>query len=90
MATLTAIQKQQVRNWMEQKALLSNVPVTWVKAAVDAAAQAVEDLLVSNATAISNAINAASTPHGVTFTVTQKRMLVALVFQARFLADRDG
>ena len=77
MATLTTEEKVKIRNDMERKAAQEGIPVQWIKDAVNDAAQAIEDLIINNATAISNAIDAASQPHGITFTADEKKWLVA-------------
>lgn len=60
----------------------------WTKAQINAAAQAVEDILVGATlqTAISNAINTATSP--VVLTATQKRRLVAFVLERKYRRDR--
>jgi hypothetical protein len=78
MATLTDREKTMIRNRAEQKATEAGVPIRWVKGALNDSAQAVEDLIVSSATAISNTIDAASQPYGITFTATEKKWIVAL------------
>jgi hypothetical protein len=81
MATLTAAELRKVRNTLERKVSSQN----WDKPTANAAAQAVEDLLVSSATAISNAIDTATSPF--TFTATQKKWIVALVLRAKYNRD---
>lgn len=78
MATLTTEEKVKIRNAAARKANEAGVPIRWVKGALNDAAQAVEDLIVASAIPISNAINTASAPYGITFTATEKRWIVAL------------
>lgn len=78
MAILTDEEKTKIRNAAARKADEIGVPIRWVKGALNDVAQAVEDLLVNNATAISNAIDAASEPYGITFTAAEKKWIVAL------------
>lgn len=78
MATLTTEEKTKIRNAAARKAVEADVPVRWVKGALNDAAQAVEDLIIASAIPISNAINAASQPYGITFTAAEKKWIVAL------------
>lgn len=78
MATLTDEEKVKIRNAAARRANEAGVPIRWVKGALNDSAQAVEDLLANSALAISNAINAASEPYGITFTAVEKRWIVAL------------
>lgn len=88
MAALTDVEKRIIRNFLERKATDTQVPVSWVKAAVNDGAQAIEDLIVANAGAISSAIDAATTPHGVTFTAAEKKALVAKTLELKFVRDK--
>jgi hypothetical protein len=88
MATLSADEKTKIRRALADVAQANDIPITWVKAAVNDAAQAVEDLLVNNAEAISTAIDTASQPHGVTFTVAQKKALVAWTLFVKYERDK--
>lgn len=81
MAILTVVELQMIRNNCSAKII---VPCT--KAQINAAAQAVEDLITNNATAISNAIDAATSP--VVLSNALKKKLVAEVLDAKF--RRDG
>lgn len=88
MATLTDAEKVKIRNAIARKAATADIPIRWGKAAINAAAQAVEDLLVSSAVTISNAIDAATVgPYGITFTAAEKKWIVAWALSAKF--DRD-
>lgn len=87
---LTATQKQRVRNWAEEKARNSGVPVTWVKAAINDVCDAFDTFLLDNQASINTRINNASQPHGVTFTAAQKKILFALYCLAKYEQDKDG
>ena len=64
----------------------STLPVNYTKTQINAAAQAVENLLTNNASAISNAIDSATSPF--IFSNTQKKLIVAQVVFAKYLRDR--
>lgn len=81
MATLGTTELVAVRNALER----AGSP-NYTKAQINAAAQAVETFLTSNAAAVSSAIDAASTPF--TFTNAQKKLIVAYVLDAKFVRDR--
>ena len=81
MAVLSSSELQVIRN---QCAAI--VAVNYTKTQINAAAQAVEDLITANATAISNAINTATSP--VTLTVAQKKILVAVTLYVKYLRDK--
>lgn len=84
MAVLTNSEKAQIRNILERK--FPNV--TWPKAAVNDAAQVVEDFLADNQASVATSINTATvTPHGVTFTANQKKVLSAAVFYLKYVKD---
>lgn len=102
MATLTDTERAHLRNFMERWAAANAVPITWVKGAVNAAAQAVEDLLDGTVLlqrgeiaptgtglpAVTSArIDAATAPFSVTFGATAKRALAAKVFELKFIRD---
>lgn len=87
MATLTDAEKAQIRNAVARKATQEGVPIHWVKGAINDAAQAVEDLLVSSAPAISNTIDDASQPYGVTFTADEKKWIVAWAVFMKYQRD---
>ena len=74
MATLTDAEKVKIRNATERKANANGIPIRWSKAALNDAAQAVEDLLVSSAATISSTIDTATVgPYGVTYTAAEKK-----------------
>lgn len=81
MAVLTNQEKARIRNILEQKF----PSVTWPKAAVDAAAQVVEDFLTDNQAAVAASINTATSP--VTFTANQKKVISAAVFLMKYGRD---
>lgn len=85
MATLSPSELTLCRNQMERATNGTGIP--WTKPQLNAAAQAVEDILVGGAlqTAISNAINTATSP--LVLSATQKRQLVAYVLARK--AERD-
>lgn len=87
MATLVATEQVKIRNAVARKAEQGDIAIRWTKAAIGDAAQAVEDLLVNNATAINNAIDAAASPYGVTFTATEKKWLVAVTLLSKYNRD---
>lgn len=82
---LTVAQKQQARQWMATK-----FNPSWTKPAVNDALDAIDTHMATQTSAISTAINGASTPHGVTFNATQKKILFALWAEAKFNVDKDG
>ncbi len=88
MAILTETEKIMVMRFMEKLATQSGQPVDYIKDVIRDAAQAVEDLIDSSTGAISNTINTATSPHGITLTANQKRWLVAKVLELKF--KRDG
>lgn len=83
MTTLTTPELRGIRNAIERKA----VSVRWTKAAIHDAAQAVEDRLASSASVISSDIDAATSSHGLTLTVQEKKLLVAMVLRAKYGRD---
>lgn len=87
MATLTDKEKVKIRNAAARKASEADVPIRWVKGALNDAAQAVEDLIVASAVPINNAINTASAPYGITFTATEKKWIVALTVLMKYNRD---
>lgn len=89
MATLTAEERQRIRNACEAKASAAGVPITWVKGGLNDAAQAVETVLSSTALSnqISTAIDNATAAYGITFTANQKKWIVSLVLQAKYVRD---
>ncbi len=89
MATLTTDEKVKIRRAVARKAANIGVPVSWVKGAVNDSAQAVEDILASAAfqTQVSDDIDTASTPYGVTFTNSEKKWIAALVMEINYVKD---
>jgi hypothetical protein len=81
MATLSASELQAVRNGCAQ-----TVTVTYDKPTINAAAQAIEDWLTSQAATVSGVINTATSP--VVLTAAQKKALFAWVVEMKFLRDR--
>jgi hypothetical protein len=81
MATLSASELQAIRNGLAQAQT-----VNYTKPVINAGAQAVEDLLTNSATAISNAINTATSP--TVLSAAQKKALVAYVVFAKYLRDK--
>ena len=92
MATLTDEEKVKVRRVVARKAAEVDVPVSWVKSAVNDSAQAVEDILASAAfkTQVSNDIDTASTPYSVAFTNEEKKWIAALVMEVNYVKDVLG
>lgn len=83
MAVLTNAEKAQIRNILEKK--FPNV--TWPKAAVNDAAQVVENFLTDNQAAVAADVNTATAPYSVTFTAAQKKALSAAVFYLKYIKD---
>lgn len=83
MAVLTNPEKAQIRNILEKK--FPNV--TWPKAAVNDAAQVVEDFLSNNQASVATSINTATAPYSITFTAAQKKALSAAVFYLKYIKD---
>lgn len=81
MAILSSGELQSIRNDCQE-----SIQVNYTKAQIAAAAQAVEDFLVSQASAISTAINAATAP--LVLTAAQKKKLVAEVLQRKWARDK--
>lgn len=69
MAVLTAEQLAEIRRAVAAE---SDPPITWTKAQIDAATQAIEDWWIANAVSLNTTINAATVPLGITFTIAQK------------------
>lgn len=90
MATLTTEERRQIRNYMERYANANNIPIAWVKAAVNDSAQAFEDWLVANQASASAAVQAAASPHGITWTNAQLKQLGAKVFDLKYGRDREA
>jgi hypothetical protein len=92
MATLTEDERLAIRKRAAEKAQEFDVPIRWVKAALNDSAQAVEDVLSSVAvqTAVSDDIDTASGAYGVTFTAQEKRWIAALVMATKYTRDIVG
>jgi hypothetical protein len=90
MATLTDEEKRKIRNAAERKANANSVSISWVKGAVNDAAQAIEDAISAAAfqTQVSSDIDTATSSYGVTFTNQEKKWLFAFVCEHKF--RRDG
>lgn len=103
MANLTTEERTKIRRFMEQKANETAISVTWIKAAVNDASQAFEDLIDGTVVIADSEIpvagksfkilskermDAASTPHGVTFTNVQLKWIAAKTFELKFIRDR--
>jgi hypothetical protein len=84
MATLTSDELTEVRRILAQK---QGDGVNWTKAQINAAAQAVEDLLVTTSfqNAVSSAINTATSP--LVMTAAQKKYLFAVVVYRKYVRD---
>jgi hypothetical protein len=83
MATLSAAELQNIRNGCASQ---SGIPVNYTKAQINAAAQACEDFLTNNATAVSTAINTATSP--LVLTAAQKKAIFAWVVEQKFERDK--
>jgi hypothetical protein len=106
MATLTNAEKRKIRNAVERKANKTDIPITWIKAAVHDAAQVIEDALSGDDPILraecaptvgtgfdgitSSRIDTATTPHGVTFTNQEKKWLAAVVMEVKYTRDILG
>jgi len=88
MATLTTAEKDAVMKALARYARANDLPVTWVKDAVRDAAQAIEDELTAAQATISAAVDTATSPHGITFTGAQKKIIGAWVFNAKYGRDK--
>lgn len=86
MAILTNTERDKIRNVIEHKANKASIPIVWVKAQLNSAAQAVEDIIAGRMAAISSAIDVAMSP--IVLTNLQKRFLVGKVLEAKFVKDR--
>jgi len=69
-----------------------SVPVRWVKDCLHGVGQGIENILdgASFKTAVSNVIDSAAAPYGVTFTINEKRWLLALVMELKHTRDLLG
>ena len=92
MATLTTEELVKIRRAAARKAARADVPISWVKGALNDSAQAVENVLSSVAlqSQISSSIDAASSPYGITFTAQEKRWIAAMVMEVKFTRDVVG
>lgn len=92
MATLTDAEKVILRQAVARKAAEAGIPIRWVKACLHDTAQAIEDILsgLSLQNEVSNAIDGASSPYGVTFTAMEKRWITALVMEFKHTRDLLG
>lgn len=99
MAALTDTEKRQLRRQMENKANSLGAAVRWDKAGIHAVMQAIEDRILTDtigtgnntktpATIISEAVDAAATIHGLTFTVAEKKFIFAFWAKAKFERDK--
>lgn len=87
MAVLTDDEKVKIRRGLEKWANDQGVPIAWVKAAVNDAAQAVEDALQSMKISVSADMDTASQAHGVTFSNPQKKIIAAWVMELNHVRD---
>lgn len=87
MAVLTEAEKVKIRRGLERWANENGVPVAWVKAAVNDAAQAVEDALQNMKVSVSSTMDTASQAHGVTFSNPQKKIIAAWVMELNHVRD---
>ncbi len=84
MAVLTADQLSQLRILCASEL----VDVTWAKAVINAALQAIEDDFEGHRSALSTSINTATAPFSFTFTANQKKALVKFWLLQKF--NRGG
>jgi hypothetical protein len=91
MATLTDAEKALIRRRIAKLARENDVPITWIKAAINDAAQAVEDILDSAAfkSQTSTAMDTATQSYGITFTNTEKKWIGAYVMFTRYDKDKE-
>ncbi len=87
MATLTTAQKLLIQRYIENKATSSGSSVRWVKAALNAAAQAVENELTTIQPIVASAMNVATSPYGLTLNATEKKWLGGLVMYVKYVKD---
>lgn len=81
MGVLTTAELQLIRNRCADQ-----FAPTWLKAQINAAAQACEDFLTNNAATVSTAINTATSP--LVLTAAQKKKLFAEVVEAKYQRDK--
>jgi hypothetical protein len=84
MATLTQNEKAKVRQFMQAKANIENVPITWDKDEVDTASQAFENSFAADKPDLAAAIENAAP--GV-FNGTQKKWIGAIVLYINYVKD---
>lgn len=89
MGTLTPEELGKIRIQLAKYSAKNGIPINYVVAAVNAAAQTIEDELSAVQGQISAAIDAATQPHGITFTGAQKKAIGAHVFNAKYDRDKD-
>lgn len=89
MALLTEQEKRKVRNYMERYANKNDAPITWVKVALEDSAQAFEDWLIANQSGAAIAIQAAASPHGITWTSAELKQIGAVVFNQKYSRDKE-
>lgn len=104
MATLTTEERNKIRNAAERKANANDIPISWVKGAINDAAQVIEAALsgdipiqrsecepitgTSFEVIVSARIDVATVPYSVIFTNQEKRWIFAYVCGAK--SGRDG
>lgn len=90
MTILTNEEKRKIRNAAERKANQNDLPISWVKDAINDAAQAIEDAISDPAfqTSVSDGIDVATAPYSISFTNQEKKWLFAFVCDHKF--RRDG
>ncbi len=104
MAILTFDEKRKIRTRVEIKAIALGIPIRWVTTALHAGAQAIEDMLdgTINITRIevpggagegfdaimAARIDAATLPHGLTFTNPEKKWFFAFVIEQKYRRDK--
>ena len=88
MAVLTSEQAAALRRKMYKRRVSAGASVDYDKAVIDAALQAIEDLIEGNKTAINNAINTATSPY--VFSADDKRFLLAYYFAQKAIREEAG
>lgn len=91
MATLTTAELVLLRRKAAEKARELDIPIRWVKGAINAAAQAVEDAMdaASFKSQVSSDMDTATSPFGVTFTNAEKKWIGAHVKEIVGLRDKQ-
>lgn len=89
MAVLTDDEKVKIRREIARIAAENSIPVSWVKGAIHDAAQVFEDILASAAfkTQVSDDMDTATSPYGITFTNQQKKWIGAMVMYVNYVRD---